>query len=235
MNLSRIPFLERNLFWLVHIKGFIKGFGKTYYSQGGEDVILGQLLTQKEGVYVDVGAYHPFHYSNTYCLYKKGWRGVNIDPNPRSINLFNLHRSRDINVQRGISQKKEEKAYYVFNHQSCNTFSEEQKRFMEKKKFITLLGEEKVLCEPLRDILKEHAVEKIDLLNIDVEGLNKEVLESFDWGGVHPGVICIEDDHFSTSASGTIESSIFNLLSSKGYVLYAVLGLSCVYTKSYEG
>jgi hypothetical protein len=31
------------------------------------------------GFFVDVGCFHPLFYSNTWKLYKKGWRGVNID------------------------------------------------------------------------------------------------------------------------------------------------------------
>ena len=32
-----------------------------------------------KGFFVDVGCFHPIKYNNTYRLYRKGWRGVNID------------------------------------------------------------------------------------------------------------------------------------------------------------
>ena len=51
------------------------------YSQEGEDMVLARYLEgQKNGFYVDVGAHHPFRFSNTYHFYLKGWHGVNIDP-----------------------------------------------------------------------------------------------------------------------------------------------------------
>ena len=43
-----------------------------------------------EGIYIDVGAYHPYKSSLTYKLFKRrGWRGMNIDLSKTSIDLFN--------------------------------------------------------------------------------------------------------------------------------------------------
>ena len=56
------------------------------YSQEGEDLILQRILPQEQvGFYIDVGAHHPFWYSNTALLYEKNWRGMNIDPSPDGI------------------------------------------------------------------------------------------------------------------------------------------------------
>lgn len=232
MNLSRFSFFQKYLYFLVHIKGLLtNGFGKKYYSQCGEDIILKNLFSkQKEGFYVDVGAYHPMHYSNTYLLYKKGWRGVNIDPNPNSIQLFNWHRKQDINLNFGINKETVTKPYFVFNHQSCNTFSLKQKDMMLKKSFIELIGEKEVQCVPLQTLLDDHAPNKeIDVLNIDVEGMNMQVLQSIDWSRTHPNVVCIEDDDFNFSDKNEFGSEIFSFLIKKSYKLYTKVGLTCIY------
>ena len=36
--------------------------------------------------------------NNTYLLYKKNWKGINIDLNSLSIELFNIARPKDINM-----------------------------------------------------------------------------------------------------------------------------------------
>ena len=42
------------------------------YSQFGEDMLLNfYFLRQQQGFYIDIGAYHPIHLSNTYHFYKK--------------------------------------------------------------------------------------------------------------------------------------------------------------------
>ncbi|MDO8518314.1 MAG: SAM-dependent methyltransferase, partial [bacterium] len=82
---------------LSNIKRSLLGY-KTY-AQFGEDWVLAELFTDTpRGRYVDVGAHHPKRYSNTYLLYKKGWHGVNIDPNPHTIELFAKARPGDTNI-----------------------------------------------------------------------------------------------------------------------------------------
>ncbi len=73
------------------------------YSQNGEDRILARIYErQRYGFYVDIGAHHPFRFSNTYLLYKRGWNGINIDAMPKSMELFNKYRNRDINIECGV-------------------------------------------------------------------------------------------------------------------------------------
>ena len=47
---------------------------------------------KNNGFYVDVGAYHPTKNNNTYLLYKRNWRGINIDISDFSVDLFNFWR-----------------------------------------------------------------------------------------------------------------------------------------------
>ena len=50
------------------------------FSQEGEDLLIDRMFDgQSVGFYVDVGAHHPTRFSNTYLLYLRGWRGINID------------------------------------------------------------------------------------------------------------------------------------------------------------
>ena len=94
------------------------------YSQEGEDLILKRLFDgQKKGLYVDVGAHHPKRFSNTYLFYKMGWRGINIDAMPGSMEKFKEVRPEDINIEAAISDKDELLTYYIFNESALNTFS----------------------------------------------------------------------------------------------------------------
>ena len=81
----------------------LNGYAVKSYSQEGEDMVLYRIFEkQKSGFYVDIGAYHPKRFSNTYFFYKRGWRGINIEPNPEAIKLFKKYRVGDINLEMGV-------------------------------------------------------------------------------------------------------------------------------------
>ena len=219
---------DRWLYVFVHLKGLLRGFSRRTYAQFGEDIVLAPYLTGSKGFFVDVGAFHPFHYSNTYFLYKKGWRGINIDPNPSSIALFRIHRPGDRSVNAGIGRTPGTAIYYQFNHQACNTFSQEQRERMRAKKFVREIGSRVIPLAPLSTIIDaERPHERPDFINIDVEGMNAEVLETLDWSRHAPRVLCVEDDDLTFGKA--IVSPIHQLLVGKGYRLVARMGPSSVY------
>jgi len=93
------------------------------FSQEGEDIILSRLFNDKKnGFYVDVGAHHPFRFSNTYKFYEKGWSGINIEPNPEDFHLFSKYRNRDININAGVGSNDGTLTYFMFNEPALNTF-----------------------------------------------------------------------------------------------------------------
>ena len=198
---------------IANIKNSITGYSS--YSQFGEDAVLEDIFKDKrKGRYVDVGAHHPFRYSNTYLLCKKGWSGVNIDPNPDTIRDFNTARPQDINIQVGVG-KEGMLTYYQFSDPAVNTFNKKEAEKWKQKDFLSYLGSSAVAVKPLRDLVSG----PIDLLTIDAEGMDLEVLESYDWL-YYPTVVLIEGE----------DSRKF--LEDKGYVLRATRGASLIYTRS---
>ena len=96
-------YLYYNLY--IRHKCYIK---RSQYSQWGEDQFISDYFREKQnGVYLDIGCFHPFMYSNTCLLHRKGWQGINIDINPTSIDLFNIARPKDTNLCTTINKKKE--------------------------------------------------------------------------------------------------------------------------------
>ena len=80
------------------------------YSQNGEDRILHRIFeNQKSGFYVDIGAHHPFRFSNTFLFYKMGWKGINVDAMPKSMEIFKRFRPRDINLELAVGTIEKER------------------------------------------------------------------------------------------------------------------------------
>jgi len=179
---------------LIELKNkIISNFLKNSYSQKGEDLIIDKLLEyKKNGFYVDVGAYDPHRFSNTKRFYKKGWHGINIEPNPDNYQKFVKYRKRDVNLNVGIGNVNATLNLYKFIPNTLSTFSkEEADRYIKQGyKLKNIIG---VSVKKLVNVLNEYPKDKeIDFITIDTEGFDIEVLKSNDWLKFKPKLICIE-------------------------------------------
>jgi hypothetical protein len=199
------------------------------YSQEGEDLFLYRLFAeQPEGFYVDIGALHPVRFSNTYLLYKKGWSGINIDATPGSMAKFNRLRPRDINVECMISSDTTPQTYFQFKEPALNTMSEDMARKREAEGF-PVVAKTLLHPKPLSAILEAHipAGKTIDVMSVDVEGMDLEVLASNDWQRFRPRLVIAE--LLETKLEAIAGSDIYAFLAGRGYVLVSKLFNSAVF------
>jgi FkbM family methyltransferase len=169
-------------------------YARDSFSQEGEDLIIERFFEHKmTGFYVDIGAHHPMRFSNTYRLYRRGWRGVNVDANPGSMLMFSRLRPRDINVEVGVSAARGDLTFYVFNDPALNTFDEQLALHRVSGNY-SIVKEVIVPTRPLGELLDQYVPNNtaIDFLTIDVEGLDYEVLRSNDWSRYTPEYVLVE-------------------------------------------
>jgi FkbM family methyltransferase len=188
------------------------------YSQEGEDMILGRIFEDKKnGFYIDVGAHHPQRFSNTMNFYKKGWRGINIDAMPGSMNLFSKERPEDINLELAVSDKEDVLTYYIFNQPAFNTFSETLALEIQRTKGSDLISKIEIRTQKLESILDSYMnfEQKIDFLSIDVEGFDLNVIRSNNWNKYRPEIVLVEI-HFQEIYT-IMSHSIFIELAQHGY------------------
>ena len=164
--------------------------------QEGENIILERIFAKKyKGFFVDVGAHHPIRFSNTIDLYNRGWNGINIEPNDDIIRLFDKLRSRDTNINLGISSEIKKATYYKFREPALNTIDKKICDLRVKQGF-KVISKKNIQITTLKKILdeqyKKKKFNKIDLLKIDVEGHELEVLKSNNWNKYSPQVIICE-------------------------------------------
>lgn len=197
-------------------------YGVRAYSSEGEDLILQRIFDKKQrGVYIDVGAHHPFRVSNTYLLYKQNWTGINIDPMPGSKALFNRYRPKDINLEMGVSVVKQQLTYFIFNEPALSTFSPEKvKEYTQVSKY-RVIGEKKIDTWPLAEILDMYLAKdiKIDILTIDAEGLDMEVLRSNNWDKYRPAYVLAESPPFDVLQAE--RSELCQFMQTVGYRMFA--------------
>lgn len=226
-----IKFIEEIIKWFK-LSPLYDLFGKRSFSQSGEDMVVDSILGRpKKGFYVDIGAFHPKIFSNTYLFYKRGWRGICVEPNPEAKWKFGLVRPRDVFVNVGVSlftsdsdqsnfsarlapstgaslrqnstapasvrknnNNPEQLQYFVFEEGAVNTFSAKQAEENKKvgRKLIKVI---KIPVRSMQGILDEYLPkgQKIDILNVDVEGMDLAVLQSNNWKKYRPKIIIAED------------------------------------------
>ncbi len=211
---------------------------KKSYSFGGVDLLINYFFKdKKKGIYLDIGCQHPISNNNTYLLHKRGWSGINIDLDKGNIDLFNLIRKKDININIAISSKASTKKLFFYHTKSPLNTIEKNTAYMQKAKFkdIKLIN-----TTTLNKILNDLNFKKIDYLNIDVEGHEHDVLKGFDIKKFSPQIISIEYLDFSmkklefknNNLNNVLKSNIYKYMIKNGYTFINWIHADLIFVKN---
>jgi len=159
--------------YLNLLKYFIK---QKYQKKENKHILFlkDYFIEKKNGLYIDVGCYHPVRLSNTRFLHNKGWSGINIDISKKSIDLFRIARKKDINLNIGIGNKNEiSNVYFQKKLFHANTLD-----YNHAQNFLTKMIKETINVLTLDSVIDKYAKnKKIDFIDIDCEGKDLEVLQ----------------------------------------------------------
>lgn len=191
------------------------------YSAAGEDcVALGWL--REAGVraddirYLDVGASDPVALSNTMTMYRRGAKGVLVEPDAVMAEKLREWRPRDTVVNAAVAFDERRAATLIRLHPSAfNTFSEAQAERVVAASAgwgvqLSIVGRVEVKLIPINEII-ECYLDGVSphFLSIDAESVDFEILQSLDFARFRPWVICIEKSRSMTEFD--------DFLDAKGY------------------
>lgn len=195
------------------------------YSQCGEDLIIRFVFNAMKihkPTYLDIGAYHPKYLSNTYLFYRAGSTGVCIEPDPDLYARYKSKRSHDTCLNVGIGVNDQTQAdFYVLATKTLNTFSktEAEKCHASGQKI------DRVISIPLVKISNVVASNFLtsapNLVSLDIEGLDYEVIKTFDFSKHRPEIFCIETITFSENNSEEKVAPIIDYMKANDYMVYA--------------
>lgn len=222
--------LFRKLFLLRKL--FLTRTTSRHRGQSAEDVFINREFPKKyKGFFVDVGCFHPYKYNNTYGLYKRGWRGVNIDIDAIKIEGFNMVRSSDTNIQRAVSKQPGELTYYTNGFYSLvvtlnEDFTKERPKYDYRPA--------KVQADTLTNILNgtKYNNRQIDFLTVDAEGYDLAVLQSLDFDRYAPKLIAVEIHAITIDT--VLKDELYRFLNSKGYQLVNWVGQTLMFRLTSE-
>jgi FkbM family methyltransferase len=214
-------------------------YGRVTYSIEAEDLLIERFFDQifgyrsdYKGFYVDIGAADPIRWSNTYSLYKRGWRGINIEPNPDAAARFAQLRPNDINLTVAVGEEGESGTYTRFENPCLNIFLPENAQVQESRgqRVIDVM---EVPFRSINSILSEYvpAGASIDFLNIDVELMELRILSMLDFSRWSPPVIAAEI-HGGLDIDEISSSAVASLLRSHGYFFISRIWHSSLFVQS---
>jgi hypothetical protein len=157
------------------------------FSIEAEDILVWRLLYglfqmpySHAGFYVDLGAFDPIRHSNTYAFYRRGWRGINVEPNPQAVERFRSLRPRDVNLNVAIGQDGRTGQYVLFDEPLLNGFLEPDMIERHRSQGRQVLATQDIAFYSINTILARHVPDgvAVDYLNIDVETMEKAFWQS---------------------------------------------------------
>ncbi len=214
-------------------KFFIPKFAKVSYSQCGEDLIVSHIfrsLSIRDPFYIDIGAHHPFYLSNTAYFYNRGCKGINIEPDPFLFAQFLKKRTRDINLNIGISTFAGDADFYLMSSSTLNTFSYDEAIALQENHNVKINEVKKIPVNTLANVITEYCKNQFpDFLSLDTEGYDLAILKTIDFSSNAPLVICVETISYSTTGHGIKDEEINLFLEEKGYLVYADTNINTIF------
>lgn len=173
------------------------------FSQFAQDQYLMKNLFSKKqtGMYIELGAYHPFRFSNTALMDTcVGWRGVCIDMNPFHKEEFEKQRTCEF-------------VHTCVGNRSFLDYYLQDDALGDGKE-----GVLRVACQSFAAVLdKVRWLDHVDFLSVDVEGGELEALQTFPFERIQVEAILVETWRVGKEA-------VFDFLEDRGYVHKAELG-----------
>lgn len=195
---------------------------KASYSQCGEDLIAAfvfDALGISSPSYLDIGAHHPTFLSNTYLFYEQGHHGVNVEPDPTLCETIRRERGRDVCLNAGVGTSHQKTAeFYVMSARTLNTFSKSEAELHVRSGNYEIESVIQIPLLTINEIIERHFAPRPHFVSLDTEGMDLEILKTFDLQKYRPEVFCIETLTYPDEQK---TPEVFGFMSSNGYFAYA--------------
>jgi hypothetical protein len=184
---------------IVQLIVLYKSVVQKSYSANGEDRMIASLIGDRRDVwYFDIGAGDPRIHSNTYAFYQRGAEGVAVDANKDLLAKFAKLRPRDTTIWGAITRKgdtAEFVTYWTLDPWELST-TDPGAKDRAVKNGARILSEDRFPALDVNGILGSTfpGDGRVKLLNVDIEGISFQVLNSIDFSRFAFDYILVERD-----------------------------------------
>ena len=219
------------VYFLGALYGWLKPANRSY-SQKGEDILIHCYFNRKKnGTYIDVGCFHPRWVSNTHLLHKHGWTGTVVDLDWYKLKAFEIARGSKVKtICAGVTtdtSHNSEAVIYRFKRplgwSDMDTLDSEAAQRTKDN------GGGDFSCKKIKTISINSLLARqpcVDLLSIDIEGLDTSIVLAIDFTTCKPKAILFEDNLNFGGNPKVVEhlksNGYFHLFTSGGSVCFAM-------------
>ncbi|HOT07308.1 MAG TPA: FkbM family methyltransferase [Methanotrichaceae archaeon] len=169
------------------------------YAQNYEDVMLWRALKNVDsGFYIDLGACSEETDSVTRAFYDHGWRGINVEPNPKYHAQLAEKRIRDVNLLTAIGNNAGRIVINLLSNPAISTIDglSTLKEDIAQGHVLAgwILEKREVEVITLASLWQQHVPEgqEVHFLKVDIEGFEEAALRGNDWSKYRPWIIVVE-------------------------------------------
>ena len=148
------------------------------------------LSAVRGGFYIDVGAGDPDRNSVTRSFYERGWRGINLEPDPGYFAALAERRERDVNLPVALADAPGRRRFHTVSVPGLSTLcSDVAFRYRTRG-----WGVQRTRIEvtTLADVCRRFVPGDVHFLKIDVEGAEGAVLQGADFAACRPWIVLAE-------------------------------------------
>ena len=191
------------------------------YTQNEEEkYILESLSSVPNGRFLDIGAHDGITFSSTRKLYDNGWSGVYVEPSPDVLpSLYKNAGSNCTVLPVAIGTSNGRMDFYSSGGDMVGSLSTSHVALWQSAvKFNKTSVDVITLSE-----LENQIGTEFDFVGIDVEGINLEVFNQFDWNKWTPKCVCVEYESH--------KNYMTNVMTNAGYRLVYTSAENLVFTR----
>lgn len=169
---------------------------KNYSQNSEQEHILNYFKNTPRGTYLDIGAYDPEVFSNTRALYELGWKGVLVEPADMNHEVLRKYFEHDKEIQLIKTCVGDYDGEITFYDSGGDAISSTDPVHVEKWTKGYKVNYTKVVSPicTFASLIEKCAIKKFDFINIDVEGVDFQILRQIDFNAVGCSLVCVENN-----------------------------------------
>lgn len=208
---------------------------KASYGQLYEDIILESLILSIFKIhnfsfdnfcYVDIGANHSVSTNNTFLFYNRyNMNGILVDANPLLCEELSTFRSRDQVINACVTNNdSQESIFYISDKHEISSLSKEFVVSWNNgmAKIIKEINIPNIKINEILSMCKKNIL----ILSIDIEGIDKNILEDIDFSKYNPIFICIEPSDFFIKNN---TDKIIEIMKKNNYTLISTTDVNLIF------